>query len=533
MKVVIVEDDASLALLIKELLLCKCKDTCDLFLACTLAEGIKISGDADAVLLDLKLPDSDRETTLEKFRKSNIRVPVVILTAFDDEKDSIRALQSGAQDYIIKDRMDGTVLNRAIRYAIERKKITDSLEASRCGLDGVIDRAPVMMFVVDRTMKIMKVNRTALDYLNKDSGDVLGELLGETMRLAGCKSSRTKCGSGPECGKCVIRLIIMDSFETGNGFNRMELNNIKIDSDGGDADGACFFSISCVPLEFNGEKMMLVSFDDITIRRRSEEKMDEAMRKMREIDKLKSNFVAMVSHEIRTPITSVKAFTDFLLGGVAGTITQHQTEFLHVIKENVDRLVKLTDDLLDISKMESGTFSISRKPVELSGLSMKVIKNFSPLADMKKIRLTAEMPAAKITADADEFRIEQVINNLINNALKLSGEGSAIKLKLTSADSMSLKVPERAGHLGMASGKYAAFSVSDEGPGLEEEQLTKIFDRFYQVEGVERKVYKGVGLGLNIAENIVKAHNGAIWAESDGKDHGSEFKFVIPLPADV
>ena len=163
-KVLLVEDNPSDAVLITDNILLDGNGGFVVKTAGTLKEGISLSGGYDAVLLDMWLPDSSGIETLLKFRESAPAVPVIIITGLDNSEVSIKALQSGAQDYIVKDRLDGKMVIRAIMYAIERKAITDSLEDYRMDLARVIDGAPIMMFVAGRDMRIKKCNETAAEF---------------------------------------------------------------------------------------------------------------------------------------------------------------------------------------------------------------------------------------------------------------------------------------------------------------------------------------------------------------------------------
>jgi signal transduction histidine kinase/DNA-binding response OmpR family regulator len=524
-KVLLIEDNSSDAVLIADNILLDGNGGFAIKTAGTLKEGILLSGGYDVVLLDMWLPDSSGIETLLKFRESAAAVPVIIITGLDNTEVSIKAIQSGAQDYIVKDSLTGKMVIRAIMYAIERKAITDSLEGARMDLERVIDGAPIMMFVAGRDMQIKKCNETASEFTGVSRADALGKRLGGILRCENCAADGLTCIESDVCRKCPFYLYLNDAAASGESFSRIEVKkNIYING----APVEYYFLMSMVPLKYNSEDCFLISLEDITMNKKSAEKKSEAINKMRELDMLKSNFVAMISHELRSPMTAIKGFLEIVISGVGGSVSAQQTEYLEIIRSNTDRLMNLINDILDMAKMESGTFPVVKSVCNIEKLLKKIIKETVGLASKKMIIVEKEGVEGDMTAEIDEFRIAQVMVNLISNAIKYSPEKSKILIgsKIIDADAIpgSLPVSDSAGN-----SRYVMIYVKDLGDGIEKVHLGRIFDRFYQVNQKDNQVLKGVGLGLNISKNIVEAHDGFIWAESEGKGTGSTFKFAIPL----
>jgi PAS domain S-box-containing protein len=269
-------------------------------------------------------------------------------------------------------------------------------------------------------------------------------------------------------------------------------------------------------------------FRDITDKRRSENELKESVRKLKELDVLKSNFTAMISHELRTPLTAIKGFTSFLLGGVSGQLNANQKEYVDIIKSNSDRLLKLINEILDISKIESGTFSISKARHDLVETVSKAIDDIEPVAVRKSMKVVKEMPQNAVAAEFDDYRIAQVVINLLNNAIKFSVHNSKIFVGVLADISEKPFVPGYVEKQPIPGIRYVVFYVRDEGMGIDRQNLSKIFDRFYQVSDDDQRVFKGVGLGLNISRSIVEAHGGIIWVESEGKGKGACFKVILP-----
>ncbi|RME41933.1 MAG: PAS domain-containing sensor histidine kinase [Chloroflexi bacterium] len=230
----------------------------------------------------------------------------------------------------------------------------------------------------------------------------------------------------------------------------------------------------------------------------------------READRMKSEFVLMVSHELRTPLTSIRGFTDLMLGEEAGPLTSDQQEFLKIIKSNADRLVALIDDLLDVSRIESGQIALNFRPIDIEQIIRDVASSIQPLLNRKRQSLTIETPAGLPAAWADPNRVTQILVNLVANAHKYSPEDSGITIR-AQVDRDELVV-----------------SVSDTGPGIKPEDQVHLFNKFYRAGRPTGYRSGGTGLGLSIARSLVEAHGGRIWVDST-VGQGSTFSFTLPV----
>ena len=234
--------------------------------------------------------------------------------------------------------------------------------------------------------------------------------------------------------------------------------------------------------------------------------------KLQELDDIKSEFLAHVSHELRTPMASIQEGTHLLLDEIPGPLTQDQRTTLRIMSDSSRRLMYLISTILDLSKMESGMMEYRFVPTDLRRIADISVNKIRLLADAKHVQLLIEAPAERHWARADSTRIEQVLDNLLSNALKYSSEGAVVKLNMTpSRDEGLLFV-----------------SVTDSGPGIPAGEVPHIFDRFYQGRTRPRPAAVGSGLGLALAKKIVDAHGGRIWVESEvGK--GTTVKFILCL----
>jgi signal transduction histidine kinase len=235
----------------------------------------------------------------------------------------------------------------------------------------------------------------------------------------------------------------------------------------------------------------------------------------KELESMKSNFLSVVSHELRTPLHSIKGFVDIILMGKTGSINDLQRDFLTTVKEATGNLQRLIDDLLEFSRREAGQIKLKPAMISLQAIAAKVIEQLSPQAQEGALNLMNKVSENLDLVEADPMRIEQVLTNLVSNAIKFTPSGGSVSV------------------LAADEGERVRVSVQDTGIGISEEELAKVFQRFYQVDSSATRSYRGAGLGLTICKFIVEYHHGRIWAESQvGK--GSTFSFTLPkkLPED-
>lgn len=235
----------------------------------------------------------------------------------------------------------------------------------------------------------------------------------------------------------------------------------------------------------------------------------------KEIEQMKSDFLSVVSHELRTPLHSIKGFVDIILMGKTGEVNDLQRDFLTTVKESTTSLQRLIDDLLEFSRMEAGQIKLKPGDVSVREVAEKVVELLSPLAQEGELVLINKIPRDIASVEADQMRIEQVLTNLVTNAIKFTPVTGSVTLSA------------------LDMGEHVQVSVQDTGIGIPEEELARVFERFYQVDGGAARSYRGAGLGLTICKFIVEYHHGEIWAESR-EGEGSTFHFTLlkQLPKD-
>ena len=288
-------------------------------------------------------------------------------------------------------------------------------------------------------------------------------------------------------------------FSLVKGSSDSEMKEIELKS-GRDETKKVLRASNAVIEDENGQTVGMVSvLNDIT--------------KQKEIDQLKSNFVANVSHELRTPLVAIEKSMALIANGTVGQVSGPQLELLTIAGRNLKRLTLLINDLLELSELESGKMRVRYEISSIDDVISDVIKSLETWANTKSIKIRKNIEKALPQLYVDPNRITQVLNNLIGNSIKFTPAGGTITVSAVFNNKNTAEIE---------------ISVQDNGIGIAKEDLPKIFDKFFQAG--ERVVtdISGTGIGLSIAKEIVELHGGRIWAESE-KGKGTKFIFTLPV----
>jgi PAS domain S-box-containing protein len=232
------------------------------------------------------------------------------------------------------------------------------------------------------------------------------------------------------------------------------------------------------------------------------------------VDRLKSEFLTNVSHELHTPMTSIKGYVEILLLGAAGQLSEQQSNCLDKVKSNVDRLSLLVDDLLDISRMETGRVSYSFQAINVDEITKDVLQEIEKrsIIEEKKINFSHEIPSNLPQVYGDPERVQNILMNLVRNAYSFTPEGGEVKVQIKPID------------------QEIEIDVVDNGIGIPLNDQARIFERFYRGEDPLVLATPGTGLGLAISKTLVEIHKGRIWFSSSGiRGQGSKFSFTLPI----
>ena len=376
----------------------------------------------------------------------------------------------------------------------ERKKaeeeiriVNQQLEKQNDFVETILNSSTNGVTVYDKDLRFVKVNHAAEKFLNKRNEELIGKKITEVF---------------PE---------IRDSFSYQNMLKALAGEYIHVNNYFS-AIANRYFDSHLIPLKDASGKIygLLTSGHDIT---ESIKQMEE-LRKALEADKLKSDFIKMASHELKTPITSIKGYVQLLLAMVKEKEEEMSLSPLFVksslvnIEKQVNRLTRLMSELLDLSKIESGQLQLNREEFSMNELVIDVVQDVLYTNPRHQINVYHDFAS---TVWADKDRIGQVIVNLLTNAIKYSPQADKIDVMIHQPEKNSV-----------------AISVKDFGIGIDKKDHEKIFDRFYRTEGYNEQTYPGFGIGLFIAKETVKRHDGVITVESE-KGRGSTFTFTLPV----
>jgi PAS domain S-box-containing protein len=379
-------------------------------------------------------------------------------------------------------------------YARDLEALNQRLEAEATRKRAIIEAAIDAVVTIDQHNTVLEFNPAAERMFGYGAAEVLGRdmttfLVPERFREAHQRGIKhfLATGEGPALSK------------------RVELPALRRDGSEFPAE----FAIIHLGLE---GQVAFTSF----IRDMSEHKAAEAARQqleaMKQADVLKDQFLGILSHELRTPINAITGFGSVLDDGAAGEMTETQRRYVKRMLASADSLLALVNDLLDMSRIQAGKFSLSARPVSLPTTVREVLAMLAPLAEQRHHQLIDEVPADLPTLLADPQRVSQVIANYLNNAIKFTPDGGTIRVRAR------------------VDGEVLRCEVQDSGEGIAAADLPKLFQRFGQLDMGNTRKANGAGLGLSISKALIEAHGGAVGVASRPGE-GATFWFTLPLQA--
>jgi len=389
-----------------------------------------------------------------------------------------------------------------VGLAVERRRAEDSLFRQTTLLSSLLDSIPDIVFFKDRQSVYLGCNPPFAKLVGQSRNDIIGKTDYDLFDREIADSSHSY-----DC------MVIQEDRTLHN-------EEEVVYPDGRRKQMDTFKAPLITP---DGQVVGLLGISrDITERKQYEISLIETAEEMQKLDQAKSNFISIASHELRTPLTSIKNAIDVILRKKAGEINENQKKFLSMAERNINRLGRLLDDLLSISKIESGKILLDYSEIDIRTVMENVVQTFGSLVDEKSISLDTRIAPDLPRLYVDAFRIEQVLINLVSNAIKFTPDQGKITIDARLGEGDLLDAIEK-------TGQYVMISITDTGCGIAEEFQKEVFNKFYQVESPLSAIKQpGTGLGLAISTGIVELHGGIMALKSTPRS-GSTFSFSLPL----
>jgi len=502
-------------------------------------------GPFDVVIADIRLPDVGGMEILELAKEINPDAAVIMITGYASVETAVDAVNQGAYAYFVKpvnpDEMKTTIANalKQQRLSLENKRLVESLQ-----------RSNKLLFEANEELQIeiteRKLAEEALQESEKryrDLADLLPQTVFELDERANLifvnrNAFDMFCYSQEDFDKglSAIQMFIPEDQDRAKENIQKRLRGEKLGINEYTAlrkDGNTFpVLVHSAPIIHEGKPIGLRGIIvDITERKRMERKLQERneqldaqneelvarqqelVEKTREVERanqLKSEFLANMSHELRTPLNVIIGFSQLMLDGVPGKINKKQRQCLEDILSSGQHLLNLINEVLDLSKIESGKIELRLRNISLSSVIESLRSTMMPMLTQRKQSLDVELEKGLPSVHVDEARLRQVFLNLLSNASKVTPDGGKLEVKTVREDD------------------WCQVSVVDNGIGIKKEDQERMFEPFCQLDNPLTKEKSGTGLGLTLARQIVEQHGGQIWVESEyGK--GSRFTFTLPL----
>jgi len=439
----------------------------------------------DLILLDIKMPVMNGLQVMHILRRENLNALIVVITGYATVETAVEAMKAGAYDLLLKP-FSPDSLRIAVNRALEHLRLAREMEelrrvqarslrdiaAEQSRVRTIMNSMPCGLLVTDNEKNLVLFNPLGPWMLELDPAAIAERPVSEVLKQ-------------PELLEMIDRICRPGGAE----FTALE-RELKVGAN-------IFLRARTAPVRSpeGGLLGTVTVLQDIT--------------QLKEIDRMKSELVAMVSHELRAPLAVIRQQVDVLLEGLAGPINLKQAHILQRAQYRVQGLLDLINQLLDLSRIEAGRGISRQEPLDLAPVLRRVVELLAPQAQAKSQQVTTQIPASLSAVSADPQNMDEVFVNVIENAVKFTPEGGRIRVSAAMA------------------GDYVRIEVADTGYGIPKEDLPRIFDRFFRVKSDKTRTISGTGLGLPIVKGLVEAHLGRIKVDSQV---GQGTTFTIELP---
>jgi len=474
----------------------------------------------DLILLDIMMPGMDgyKVATDIKGNVATKNIPVIVVTALDDREARLRGLRAGAEEFLTKP-VDRVELCVRVRNLLRLKAYSDYFDQYSQMLESEVSSRTADL--VERTKQTAELRllteRLSLATAVAKVGVWEWDLASNTLTwdatmfdIYGCTPvvpmpyATWSAAVYPEdlAGVEANRRRAIDEKGQGSGEYRIVMPDGSIRNVSG---------IERVVLDDHANVSRVIGVDmDVTERKKAEEALEQIRQDQM---RFKDEFLSHVSHELRSPLTAIKQFTSILLGGLAGELNPEQREYQEIVLRNIAQLQSMIDDLLEVTRLESGKLTIEPERVSVVDAVTDTFNTLLGTAEVKGVALSYHVPADLPPVHADRTRLRQILIILLDNAIKFTPAGGSVTIQ-------ARPLPQDP--------RFLLFEVSDTGCGIGPEISERIFERLYQVSDRIQTSRKGLGLGLYICKELVTRQGGHIWVKRRPQ-MGTTFSFTLPV----
>jgi PAS domain S-box-containing protein len=443
------------------------------------------------VLLDVRLPDISGIEVCRRIKADPATGSILVIqtsATFLDSRDRVRGLEGGADSYLTEP-IEGDELVANVRAILRLRQAEQAVREREAWLATTLRSIGDAVIATDPEGCVTLINPVAQTLVGWGEAEAKGRSLTEVFQIV---DEQTR-----QAYENLVARVLREGAIAG-----LTNHTVLVAKDGRETP----IDNSAAPIKDEQGKLIgvVLIFRDITERKRAEESLREA-------DRRKDEFLAMLAHELRNPLASIRNAAQVmkLLGSADANLRRAR----EVIERQMQHLTRLVDDLLDVSRITQGKVTLQREPLDLSMIIQRAVETSRPLIDARKHQMTLTLPPKLVRVEGDLTRLVQVLSNLLNNAAKFTDEGGHIRLKAA----------EESGE--------AVIRIRDNGMGLPADLLPRVFDRFTQAKRSPDRLQGGLGLSLALVRNLVEMHGGKVEARSEGLGQGSEFIVRLPLLA--
>jgi signal transduction histidine kinase len=382
----------------------------------------------------------------------------------------------------------------------------ENLKDSKEFLNIIFDHITSAIFLVDKDLRIREFNDSFKTLFYKSDDLILGHLCGNALGCIYTVKENSDCGTSSNCGSCQLRGALLNTFLKKVPANRMILirdfiiHEVKVQK---------YLQYSTRILHYNNEEMIIVIVDDITENENQKLELEKKNKRLEEVNLQKNELLGIAAHDLRNPLGVISSFSEIMLEALGELKEENLKEMLGIVYKTSNFSLQLLNDILDYSKIESGVLDLKYRHLDYIQFIRENLARNEILSIQKSIPIYFDPPKKELIIDFDSHKIDQVLNNLINNSIKYSYPGNGITVSV------------------MEDAQYVITSVKDKGQGIPEKDLPHLFEPFRQMSVKSTHNEKGSGLGLAIVKKIIDGHKGKILVTSE-KGQGSEFSFYLP-----